>query len=61
MEKLQGRDVGIDLAKGIVIVLMVIGHCASADNSSNALQILIGAFHMPFFLIVSGMMYAGGA
>ncbi len=49
------RNKTIDLAKGIAISLVVIGHCYSAEN--YILQ-LIYAFHMPFFFIVSGMLYA---
>ncbi len=50
------RNRVLDLSKGIAISLVVIGHCYSAEN--YILQ-LIYAFHMPFFFIVSGMLYAG--
>ena len=48
------RNQTIDLAKGIAIILMVIGHCYCRENSVLR---LIYAFHMPFFFIVSGMLY----
>lgn len=50
---MNNRNTMIDIAKGIVIILMVVGHCYSNDNM---LLQLIYAFHMPFFFIVSGAM-----
>ena len=49
------RDKALDIAKGIAIVFMVIGHGYSKDN-----QILkvIYAFHMPAFFMISGMIYS---
>ena len=41
---------GIDIAKGITIVLMVLGHTTIPRSLSN----FIFAFHMPFFFLVSG-------
>ena len=56
------RDHTFDLAKGFAIILMVIGYCYHAENG---ILHLINAFHMPFFFLVSGMLYAdkwrGGA
>lgn len=49
------RKESLDFAKGIAIILMVVGHCYSTENI--ILQ-LIYAFHMPFFFIVSGMLYS---
>ena len=49
------RNRSLDLAKGIAIVLVVIGHCYSREN--YIIQ-FIYAFHMPFFFIASGMLYA---
>lgn len=49
------RNRTLDLVKGIAIILMVIGHCY---HSENAVLRLIYAFHMPFFFIVSGILYA---
>ena len=49
------RDHTFDLAKGFAIILMVIGHCYHAEYG---ILHLINAFHMPFFFLVSGMLYA---
>lgn len=48
------RENTLDIAKGIVIILMVIGHCYSTQNE---ILYMIYAFHMPFFFIVSGLLY----
>ncbi|MCD7808674.1 MAG: acyltransferase family protein [Erysipelotrichaceae bacterium] len=48
------RNKIVDLAKGIAIILMVIGHCYS---QTNIIIKIIYAFHMPFFFIVSGILY----
>lgn len=52
---IKQRNQTIDLAKGIAIILMVAGHCYHTEN--DVLR-LIYAFHMPFFFLVSGMLYA---
>jgi len=44
----------IDMAKGICISLMVLGHSYSRENM--ILQWL-NSFHMPFFFIMSGFLY----
>lgn len=49
------RDRNIDLAKGIAIIFMVIGHCYCTEN--DVLR-TIYAFHMPFFFLISGILYA---
>ena len=43
----------IDIAKGITIILMVIGHTIPY----NSLNIFIFSFHMPLFVILSGITY----
>lgn len=48
------RDTVIDIAKGICIILMVIGHCSGMP------KIVYGgieSFHMPFFFIAGGLFY----
>ena len=45
------RLVGIDIAKGICILLMVIGH----SGMTGILHNMIYAFHMPFFFFISGI------
>ena len=49
------RNTSIDIAKGIAIILMVIGHCYRKENN---ILVTIYAFHMPFFFMVSGLLYA---
>lgn len=44
----------IDIAKGIGIILVVIGHCI---NGSSFLGKWIWSFHMPLFFILSGMCF----
>lgn len=41
----------LDIAKGICILLMVIGH----SGMTNIVHYMIYAFHMPFFFFVSGI------
>ena len=41
----------IDIAKGICILLMVIGH----SGMKNMIHDFIYAFHMPFFFFISGV------
>lgn len=52
------RDLTIDIARGIGIILVVIGHVAVPfyDN----LYILIYLFHMPLFFFMSGAFYRRG-
>ncbi|MEY8441564.1 acyltransferase family protein [Lactobacillaceae bacterium 24-114] len=45
------RLVWVDVAKAIVIILMVIGHSVPFKST---LYVLIFSFHMPFFFIISG-------
>lgn len=47
------RDISLDIAKGLCIILMVIGHSGCPDW----LRRMIYAFHMPCFFIISGMLY----
>lgn len=44
----------VDIAKGITILLMVIGHTSIPEPISK----YIWSFHMPFFFFVSGMFYS---
>ena len=49
------RNTSLDIARGVAICLMVVGHCYSGDNP---LLTTIYAFHMPFFFLVSGVLYS---
>lgn len=46
----------IDIAKGIAIFLMVLGHSYSEGNGTYILK-LIYSFHMPLFFITTGVLY----
>lgn len=50
-QKKMNRDRAIDIAKGIGIILMVIGHFNDLDRTTSH---LIYSFHMPLFFIFSG-------
>ncbi len=47
---MKNRTLWIDIAKGITIILMVIGHTSIPMSVSN----FIWSFHMPLFFIASG-------
>lgn len=49
------RRKDLDFAKGIGIILMVLGRCYSEGNG-GALKIWFYSFHMPLFFLVSGML-----
>ena len=50
----NSRKQYLDIAKGIGIILVVIGHCPQVYNP---LKQWIYAFHMPLFFIISGMVW----
>ena len=50
----MNRDKTLDIVKGVGIILVVLGH---SYTFSNWLTQLIGAFHMPCFFMVSGILY----
>lgn len=54
MHENLSRSRDLDVAKGLGILLVVVGHGYS--HSTN-IEVLIYGFHMPFFFIVSGMIY----
>jgi fucose 4-O-acetylase-like acetyltransferase len=58
----------IDRAKGLTIILVVIGHIAARNKPSGTdwfalAQFLINSFHMPFFMYLAGYVffYSGNA
>ncbi len=51
----RARDLSADIARGLVITMVVMGHCSSVDRLGLR---LIGAFHMPFFFLQSGALTA---
>lgn len=52
---MKNRVTYLDLAKGIGIILVVLGHM---ENISSELRIWISSFHMPLFFVISGMLLA---
>lgn len=50
------RRKDLDFAKGIGIILMVLGHCYSTGNGTYILRWLY-SFHMPLFFIIPGIVY----
>ena len=48
------RNNVIDIAKGIAIILMVVGHC---DDLPEVVRYFIYSFHMPLFFIFSGYFF----
>lgn len=57
-----GRLLDIDRAKGLTIILVVIGHIAARDRPTGndwyiLLQFLINSFHMPFFMYLAGYVF----
>lgn len=55
MEKAQGRRAWIDCARGIAIILVVIGHY---DQGSSLLCHWISSFHVTVFFVLSGILVA---
>ena len=51
---MKNRDDVIDIAKGIGILLMILGHC---NGLPYLLRNFIFSFHMPLFFIFSGYFY----
>jgi polysaccharide biosynthesis protein PslL len=48
------RDVSIDVARGIAIILVVIGHNRAVSSAWPALVSAIFLFHVPLFFLLSG-------
>ena len=51
---MENRDSTIDIAKGICIFLMVLGHTYFYSWFNDRVYL----FHMPFFFFVSGFFYS---
>ena len=57
MESNKKRIEYIDIAKGIGIILMVLGHIPAFSNNYKFAYKLIYSFHMPLFFIISGFLF----
>lgn len=51
------RNDDLDVAKGVGICLVVLGHTLTYANWPSR---FIFTFHMPLFFVISGMLYSGG-
>lgn len=51
------RDLTVDIAKGIGIVLVIIGHLNHFWGYEDLVPTLIYSFHMPLFIILSGYVF----
>lgn len=52
-DDLSKREVWIDTARGIAILLVVLGHIFPMEHKANQ---IIYSFHVPIFFIISGML-----
>ena len=52
-EKISPRIAWVDFAKGLVMILVVLGHATVYDIDLNK---FIYVFHMPFFFIMAGFL-----
>lgn len=53
--KASSRLTFLDIAKGITIILMIIGHCHYVIAEQHFLECSINGFHMPMFFIIAGI------
>lgn len=51
------RFQNIDLLKGSLIILVIIGHVLQGKGSDNIVRYIIYSFHMPIFIGVSGFLF----
>ena len=63
----SGRDISLDITKGVAIFLVVLGHCIQYDagrvNAGTSLWNepvfqFIYSFHMPLFMLLSGYLFS---
>lgn len=50
----ENRNIALDIAKGIGILLVIVGHTAGMKHIGHE---LIYSFHMPLFFIIAGYLY----
>lgn len=54
MAEFKNRDEFLDIAKGILILLVIIGHILPGTLQENPARYLIYSFHMPAFFFMNG-------
>lgn len=54
MTKVEKRLNWVDVAKGVGMLFVILGHCVAFNSKIHK---LIFAFHMPFFFLLSGVVY----
>lgn len=47
----------IDVSKGVLIILVIIGHFLLGNLEENIIRYIIYGFHMPIFFVVSGWLF----
>ena len=60
MQRSKARNTQIDSLKFFLIFLVLVGHCIDINLNSrinSSLFRFIYSFHMPVFVIISGMMF----
>lgn len=67
MNNMIQRDYSFDYLKGILIFLVVLGHCpaflltpqgAEFDRWSDPMFVFIYSFHMPLFMLTTGFFFS---
>ena len=48
------RNLAFDQAKGLLIILVIIGHVVLGDMQKTPVRMAIYFFHMPVFLAITG-------
>lgn len=48
--------IGIDILKGILIILVIAGHLIQGNVEDNIIRYIIYSIHIPLFLAVSGFL-----
>lgn len=52
------RNYSIDFLKGILILLVIIGHITLGELEDSLLRYIIYSFHMPLFIGISGYLFS---
>ncbi|MBT8609375.1 acyltransferase [Polynucleobacter paneuropaeus] len=61
LQNIQNRNQFLDIAKGIAIILVILGHTFQglSENFDDSLGFrIIYSFHMPLFVFISGMVFS---